>query len=202
MGWKPESERDTRYYLWEEKFMCTLRYGDTFTVDKLKERGIYTSGDPSMDRDMMNTPTRFYLSINQMVEYFRQGIPVGVTKREDTARIYEYISNHIDAFRREISLSFSPEKLPVDDLILLDEFAATVYGFAKHQFNRETANDLIARRMDALMGFTPDNVLGEETRPVAPVEATGEEEEHDGFPERTSLRDFFVDFARRQNRGF
>jgi hypothetical protein len=203
MPWIPEDQRDTRYYLWEKKFLCNLRYGDTFTIDRLKSQGIYTSGDQATDRAMMNTQTRFWLSINQMVDYFQQGIIVGVVERADTAKIYEYISNHIDAFRREIAMAFDLNDIPLDDLVILDEFATTVYEHAKHQFTKEVAHDLIARRMDALVGFTPDNILGEERKePVAtPTVPGAEEEEDDGYEKRNSLRDYFVRLSRNQHRG-
>jgi len=202
MAWIPEDQRDTRWYLWEKKFLCTVRYGDTFSVDRLKSQGIYTSGDAATDRAMMNTPTRFWLSINQMVEYFEQGITVGVVERADTAKIYEYISNHIDAFRREIACSFNLQDIPLDDLVTLDEFASTVYEHAKHQFTKEVAHDLIARRMDALVGFTPDNILGEENKVAQMVKnANGDEEEDDGYAPRNSLRDYFVGLSRSQRRG-
>jgi hypothetical protein len=199
--WIPEDQRDTRYYLWEKKFLCNVRYGDTFSVDRLKTQGIYTSGDPATDRAMMNSQNRFWLSINQMVEYYQQGVTVGVVNRADTATIYEYISNHINAFRREITMSFTLHDIPLDDLILLDEFATTVYEHAKHQFTKEVAHDLIARRMDALVGFTLDNVLGEEKTAAVTNPVTGEEEEDDGYAKRDSLRDYFVDMARAQRRG-
>lgn len=201
--WVPEDQRDTRYYIWEKKFLCSVRYGDTFTVDRLKNQGIYTSGDIGMDRAMMNAQNRFWLSINDMVEYYKQGVNVGVVNHADTALIYEYISNHIDAFRREIGMSFNLDQIPLDDLIVLDDFATTVYEHAKHQFTKEVAHDLIARRMDALVGFTPDNVLGEEKQPEARVSATGEiQEEDDGYTKRDSLRGYFVDMARKQRQGW
>ena len=202
MPWIPEHQRDTRYYLWEKKFLCNLRYGDTFSIERLKTQGIYTSGDPATDRAVMNSQNKFWLSINQMVEYFQQGITVGVVNREDTAKIYEYITNHINAFRKEISMAFNLDGLPLDDLIILDEFATTVYEHAKHQFTKEVAHDLIARRMDALVGFTPDSILGEErqTAVVTPT-ATAEEEEDDGYPKRDGLRDYFVGLSRSQRRG-
>jgi len=200
MTWVPEDQRDTRWYLWNKKFLCSVRYGDTFTVERLRNQGIYTSGDPSVDRAMMNERTRFYLSINDMVEYFRQGILVGVVNREDTAKIYDYVSNHIAAFRREIAIAWDLKDIPVEDLVLLDQFASTVYEHAKHEFTKEVANSLMARRMDEIVGFSIDNILGEaKNEPV--VNAAGEEEV-DPYPKRESLENFFNELVRKKHRGF
>jgi len=202
MAWLPEDQRDTRYYLWEPKFLCRMRYSDSMTIGQLRSRGIYTSGDPVEDKRMMNSQTNFYLSINDMVEYFRQGIVVSVLDRADTATIYEHISNHINAFREEINKAFTMDHIPLDDLVLLDQFASTVYEHAKHEFTKDAAHSLIARRMDALAGFTPSNILGEEKRAAVPATTPEGEEEDDGYQKRDSLADYFTGLIRSQRRAF
>jgi hypothetical protein len=200
MGWIPEDQRDTRYYLWETKFECRMKYIDTFSIEDLQIFGTPTSGDRVRDRDVMEERVIRYLSINDMVEYFRQGIEIGVVKYADTARIYEYITNHLNAMRSEITHSFTAVHIPFDDLILLDQFANVVYDKAKYTFTRGDANSLIARKMGEVLPFNPDNILGSEKKVATVINAEGHEEEVDPYPKRDDFGSYFNSVNRR-NRG-
>lgn len=198
MPYIPEDQRDTRYYIWNERFRCKMRYADTISLEDLRRFGIPTSGDRARDRDMMDSRVDRYLSINEMVEYFRQGIEIGVCADKDTKKIYEYISDHLEAMKEEVRRSFSTAHLPVDDLILMDQFANSVYENAKYHFTREDADSLIAQCMNNIVSFTPENILGVEK--AAPV-AVAEENEEDKLPKRTGLAQYFQQVAR-SNRNF
>jgi len=205
MGWLPVEERDTRYYLWEAKFKCRVQYSDTVSLDELRAFGVPTTGDRQMDRDMMSSDVERMLSINDMFEYWRAGISVKVVLRSDTGKIYQYITDHLNAMKREVEKSFRVDHIPFEDLIALDQFAATVYEHAQFQFTRAEVESLLARKMKNIVRFSPTDILGGGKKPTPPAKQTlhGEEDEdeEDNRPRgeaRTSLAELFQNMARQR----
>lgn len=202
MGWLPVDQRDTRYYLWETKFKCRMAYADTVSLDELRFFGVPTTGDRQMDRDTMTTDVERMLSVNEMFEYWRAGITVKVVLRTDTGKIYQYITDHLNAMKREAEKAFRVDHIPFEDLIALDQFAATVYEHAQFQFTRAEVESLIARKMKSIVRFSPTDILGGGKKPAPPsLHSEDDDEDEDTKPRgeaRTSLSELFQHMARQR----
>jgi hypothetical protein len=199
MGWKPLHERDTRYYLWEVKFKCRLPLADTISLDELRAFGVPTTGDKTMDRNTMAERVERLLSIDQMFEYWRAGVNVSVVKREDTGKIYEYISNHLTAMKKEAEKSFNTSHIPFEDLIALDQFANSVYEYAQYQFTHADMEALLAKKMKSIVRFSPTDILGGGRKPLQQaVNQSGDEDEDEPQrAKRPSLSEYFTNMSRR-----
>ena len=137
MPYVPEDQRDTAWYIFNQKFMCRVRFIDTLSTDYIKIFGMPSIFDKHEDRATANELNEYYLTIAQIAEYFKRGINVRVVKEKDTKEIYERISQHLEAWKEELRTTFNIKDAPIDDLILLDELAVAVYQHAKHHFTRE-----------------------------------------------------------------
>lgn len=130
-------DKDTSYYLWEILFQCRLPETATVTELEYRVRGMATTGNPEMDRDIGNQLKLMWLPIHQMVEYHRVGVPVRLVKIDDAQVIYGYVQNHLEAWLTRVQHSYNDREVPVDDLVALDNFANDVYSHVK--FNTKTA---------------------------------------------------------------
>ena len=121
-----------------------------------------------------------------MVEYFTKGIPVYIVKQADVKTIYEYIENHLLAWKRQLEQGVNIGGAPVDDLIAMDAFANKIYEHAKYHFTREVADSIFLRQMGAINRNTFISPLST----PAPVNSD-KTDENDGYHSRDSLAEHF-----------
>lgn len=189
---------DTVSGIFHEVFLCRLAYRDTMSVDYIKMMGLPTTLDEEKDNAFFNSEVERYLTINDIAEYFREGINVSVVRYEDTKKIYENITRHLEAWQYEINYLFGGDYAPLDDLILLDKLADKVYGHAKYVgkkhinespfaslfrgFDTEYSTiDINALPIDVVSPDPSDNTI---------LEPDVRRDEH-GYKERITLADAF-----------
>lgn len=194
--WVPENKRTTAWYLWNSKFHCRVSNIQTMSVEYLAEVGMPSIGDPIHDTQTANELVDRMLSVSQMVEYHQHGVNIHVIKYEDTKRIYELISNHLNAWKQQLENGFNIRGAPIEDLILLDKFANVVYKHAKYQFTTEMVDSIMARRMSTTLRANRTNLLRSEPKAVT-INAQGETVVTETkYPERQSMDEAFKKYHR------
>lgn len=201
IGWLPPEERDTRWYLWNEKFFCRVSNILSMSPAYLGHYGMPTSGDPVIDQQTANELVDRYLSINQMVEYYQHGVPVYVRVEKDTVRIYEYISNHLTAWKQKLDRELNVRDAPLDDLLLLDQFASVVYKHARHHFEQTWVDSYLARKMSSTLRVSRDRILAPPVAEIVTINGLTEAEKEAAqpeqrFPEHNSLAEAFLGKSR------
>lgn len=187
--WVPEHERDTRWPIFNCLFYCRVPYLASRTVDDIKQFGMPISGDAAYDRQTANELVHRMITINQMIDYHQRGVQVEVVDPADTKKIYEHISAHLTAWANVLEGSLNKGNAPVDELLMMDNFANTVYSHAKYHFPKEQVDSVFARRMGGVMGMGRRNIVGIQPG-QQPVE--GEKaEEVSPYPERRSMAEIF-----------
>jgi len=157
--WVPENMCDAAWYIFKKLFMCRVKNIDSMSPEYIRMFGSPDSGDSVIDQETANELVIRMLSINEMVEYFRNGVVVHVVNYSDTKEIYERISNHLNAWKLKIEREFHVRDAPVADLVLLDKFASTVYKHAVTLFDNTYADSILARQTSQLMKFNRQNIL-------------------------------------------
>ena len=186
---------DTASYLFDYLFKCRIPNLQTMSVEYISFFGMPTTGDQGIDKELADQWITTMIPISKMVDFHNQGISIKVVRYEDVKVIYNYISLHLQAWRKQIEHGINLGDAPIDDLIALDAFANTVYDHAKHQFTRTMADSILARHMSSIVRFNKDNFFKTE----APKENTSDgitrinSEEVDPHPKRESLADIFKD---------
>lgn len=102
------------------------------TIKEQERFGIRVTGDRDVDNAMRSQRTYTYISIDSMVEYFREGVSVGVANMEDCKEIYEVITEHLNQWGMHVKRVVHHSRTPLNDLVLLDKFAHTVYKHARY----------------------------------------------------------------------
>ena len=174
--WVPENERDTRWPLWNRLFLCRVPFMQTMSKDYIRIHGVPMTGHVESDRSTHNELVQRMLSINQMVEFFKRGVTIAVVRAEETKEIYDYISAHLQAWRRELEVSLDVRNAPLEDLKWLDKLAASVYIHAQHYFTEEIVESILARRISGTMRVTRSTILGAGPSKANRINAIQEEE--------------------------
>lgn len=199
VGYVPESQRDTSWWIWNKLFKCRIPYLQTMSPDYIRHFGVPVSGDDGRDKAIVSEQVVTMLTIAQMLEYYSKGVTIGVIRQEDTKLIYEYISNHLQAWKTELESSLNIRGAPVEDLVLMDKFAVAVYRHARHQFTTSFAEGLIAQRMRGGRSYSYRDMI-EPPQPKRPEAVRQDEDPHSHLPERTSMADLFSSYRQKASK--
>jgi hypothetical protein len=193
---------DTTVAIWEHLYKVRIPYLQSRTIDDIREKGTVISGIASYDADIKNQLQTTYLSINQMVDYFKEGVAIRVCDKGDPKLIYEAISEHIYAWKYQLEKGINIGDAPIEDLVIMDKFAGTVYEHAKHHFNEDTANSIFAQHFGKISTINASNFFAPTSEIAKAVreDSDGTVRIHSDEPDRESLGDFFksrVSYLRR-----
>lgn len=120
--------------IFEKQYRVMVMQGNLHSIEYIREMGTLGSGDPNIDHNQQNTLVPIYITINTMVEYFRDSINLYMTPGDDSKNIYEAIVNHTSVWRAALRDAFNIGSAPIEDLILMEQFAASVYENAKFEY--------------------------------------------------------------------
>lgn len=159
-GWVPESQRDTRWYIWNNMYMCRVPFIHTMSADYIRHFGMPATGLDEYDRGMASELVTRMLTINQMVDFYGQGVTVRLCNPADSKDIYDHISNHLNAWRRQLEDGFHMRNAPLEELQVLDRFAHAVYEHAQWHFDSTYVDSLFARNMAGVAGgLSRDSII-------------------------------------------
>jgi hypothetical protein len=173
------------------------------TVDDIRRNGVMISGIKEYDNSYKEAWITKDQTINQMVELFRRNVSIRVVKYSDTKDIYDTIQTHLMQWYEVIRKDMNVGNAPIDDLMLLDKFAAKVYDKAKHFFTPEIQQSMFGSTMSTGMRvnmsnfFTNIDPVNGRVKIYNPVEGKAERPKAD---ERVSFEERFkqsVDMVRR-----
>lgn len=192
--WIPESARDSRWWIFKKLFMCRVSNIQSMSVEYLQHHGMPSVGDSRHDTETANELVTRMLPISEMVKFFNDGVPVRVCNYADTKEIYERITDHLNFWKQNLENGLNTRGAPIDDLLLMDRFAMTVYEFAKHQFTTEIVDSIIARRMSSTLRVSRDRIMGRKpkTIEVTNPETGATHKEEEGLPARMSMSETFA----------
>lgn len=189
-----QQDHDTTSLLWDYYFKVRIPWLQSRSIEDIKNTGVVLSGVPEIDRDINNQWQTTMLTISQMADYFKEGVAIRVVSSSDVKTIYNHISSHIHAWKSRLERGINIGDSPVDDLILLDRFANTIYDHAKYQFTPEIADSLIGKHLSELNRINPHNfftgkAISNLNNGITRINATDDTE----IPDRDSLGNFFKD---------
>lgn len=143
----PEDQRTTAWWLFNKKFHCKVNLHKARTIEEIQQYGTPTTGFPELDRELEQSVTQVMLTIVEMEDHYNNNQTLHIVNRKDTLVIYEYITNHLMAFKKllEESENAAPTNETLDELIRLDRFAADILMYARHQMSSTRSYSGLAR---------------------------------------------------------
>lgn len=154
---KESRPKDSTHGIWDVLYRVKLPMLGSRSIQDMRMRGVVLSGNKDVDNDIRNRTIISFISINDMVEHFRNDVTVGVCDPLDTKKIYGAISDHIAAWKHQLEHGLNVGNAPVEDLLLLDQFAKAVYDQAKYLFAGEIMDDANIRYLQQVTNINPNN---------------------------------------------
>lgn len=135
--------------VFKDIYPCRIRAIDMRTMDDIAIRGLNYTGDENFDKQMREELIDCYLTINAMVEYYKDRVNVYLQVKDHSKIIFDTIREYLDAWI-DAHESNHARQPPVDDLILLNNFSKAVYTVAKPalEFTPEDKIEANLRSMD------------------------------------------------------
>ena len=188
------SIEDTTMMIWDWYFKVSVPYMQTRSVEDIRQFGARLSDVPEVDKDINNQFMTTMKTIAQMIDLYKEGVTIRVIDPNDITTIYECVSKHIYAWREQINTKVNIGDAPLQDLILMDEFAHSIYPNAKYDF---TIDPITSITTDALNAVTPINANNLFAKPLShlnkPTDTIRINQDDAEVMERDSLGSFFKD---------
>lgn len=106
-------------------YPCTIPYICTLNKDEVAEFGMRSTRIPELDKSLDMHATRVWLTIDAMIEIYKQYYPIRITDLATAKTVYETIISYTEQWRAFLSSpSLNRRKAPLEDLILMEEFAS------------------------------------------------------------------------------
>lgn len=120
--------------IFHKLFLARVPILSTFSEEEIEITGIpmhQNMEDEKKTESMLNTTT-VMITINDMVEKYKNGFKISIVNYEDMSFIYDVIQDHLLAWRNRRITSLNSTSTNVDnDLIDLDSFANEIFGIHK-----------------------------------------------------------------------
>lgn len=129
------TQQETEYkntvdIIFDRKYEVRIKKIDNVSIEEIEFYGMYTTGDKEQDDYLNNELIVRWLSINEMVEYYKRGKPFSIVDPKNTEEIYTVVHKYLLHWKERLVHSLNIGNAPVDDLIALDGMATALHGYA------------------------------------------------------------------------
>lgn len=162
---------DTSNYIFDYLYTCRVPIHATLSDNEMRVFGYMYTGNEDIDAGTRNQLVTVMWPIAKMAEAYGNGDSVRLAKYSDAKEIYEHVEKHLHAWKDRLETAFHIGNAPLKDLILLDEFANSIYEHAKHNFTNTYVESLMMRDLTAISAINRSNLF--KTKRAAPLVKEG-----------------------------
>lgn len=148
MGWIPEHQRTTGWYLFNKLFRVRINPQHDRTADDIKFYGTPTTGNEDYDRELDKAEHVVMWNIAKIESHFASGYPVKFVDRKDCEEVYRLINNHLTFMHGMFGNTENTRDDPdtMSDLVRLDQFADATFQHARYGLRDNLQHAGYARR--------------------------------------------------------
>lgn len=151
--WVPEDQRDTRYYIFKQLFMVRVNDLARRNLKHIEAHGVRITGNRDYDRSVKEELCTCYLPISELAVYHDQGVSIYLVKPSDAKVIYELVHEHLSNWMKYLEEQIGIGDAPIEDLLILDNFANTVYPSAARFFPNGKPEDVFSKASRSITKF-------------------------------------------------
>lgn len=181
--WVPKEKRDTRYYIFKQLFLVRVNDLARRNIEHVEAHGLRVTGNRDYDRNVKQELCMCYLPISDMAVYHEQGVNIYLAKPADAKVIYELVHEHLNNWVQYLNDQIGVGDAPVEDLLILDNFANTVYPAAARFFKDGKIDDVFTKATRGVTRFYIPLDAQTVAKPVEEGEEKAEPVRKDGFGE-------------------
>jgi len=141
-------------------YPCFVPYITTVPASEVEEFGLRSTGVEELDEHLDSMPIRVYITINRMIELYVDNYPIRIATAAAAKQIYEAVvtySQHWTSYLKTASLNQSA--MPVEDLIIMEDFASRIRPFATEGVTPDTIQCGLTNILDQFLTPTQNVIL-------------------------------------------
>lgn len=166
--------------IWEGLYYMRVPWLATQSTEEIRRFGVPTTGNKLTDIQMYNNPVTVMITINDMVEYFRKGVSITFVDARQTREVYDIVNNYLMAWRDHLQSASANVEVPIDDLLLLDQFAEKLWPLAQ---TFGAVKPIFENSLLAALGAGQSNLLSRASFQITLPTQTNEVQRHDNKSE-------------------
>lgn len=115
--------------IWEDLYTVLIPDRLTLGEDYLRVRGVHSTGNRELDRELMTSLTTVMIPISKILEYFDSGIEIQIPSRADMIKMHKSIEMYLEEWKDHIKYDVNLNHTRYKDLILsLEKLSSTIYA--------------------------------------------------------------------------
>lgn len=155
-------EESAVYKIFHYPFHCIIPFYATISYDALERYGNYEDQEYESSP---YSPVDKILTINEMIELYKQGTQIQLSKPIESKKIYNVILEHLEMWRDYGIYFGAPYNPPLEDLCVMNELAKNVYRLAiNHGDMKEEETDLF-ELMNGVVPLTEGEIINSNNFP-------------------------------------
>lgn len=127
----PYDIKDTVVEVFDITYWVSVKAIEARSEEDILTRGIVLNRIDDIDEMNRQDVITKQCSINDMAEYYKKYVTIKILNVSDTENIYIAAQEHVRRWVSYLKNNFFGKSPPIDDLILLNNFAGSIYQYAK-----------------------------------------------------------------------
>lgn len=135
--------KDTTKLIWEKLFLVSIPEIYATSETFVRMYGTPITLDRGIDAALSNQWFTRYMTIDNMVDLWKEGAHIKILSEDDIKEIYDLLSLHLEGWKSQLERGINIGAAPIQDLIAMDEFATATYKFARHHLTQEIVDSIL-----------------------------------------------------------
>lgn len=194
----PEEKRTAAWKIFHIKYRCKVAQIHTESLEYLEQRPPEGNEYQGAGKARAEQLVVVSLSTAAMASMVAEGATIMLIDPKDAMRIYNDVRQHLTDWQQYSLTSIHGRRIPEEDLRCLDNFAAQIYPYARHDIQVSGSDLLFANSPMAkiihggsgLGGFSGLSRFSKEQRQAREIEARGS---HDVAEQHSSMVNAILD---------
>lgn len=149
----PAEKQPAWFKIFYYTFNVNIQQAHLYSEREISEYGVPSSGDAATDREMAQERMWCPSTLDQIIEWHRQGLRLQFASTEDMVTIYEILQRHLLDWQEELTSDW-PRAPNLDDLKVIEKFAEHLYKSVRGDIGVvEAQQDVFANLMH--LGVNP-----------------------------------------------
>jgi hypothetical protein len=141
-------------------YPCFVPYITTLDQDEVATYGIRCTGVEELDEHLDTMQVKVYITIDRMIDLYTENHPVRIATQKAAKQVYESLTTYSQHWAGYIKAqSLNQARLPVEDLIIMEDFASRLRPAAIDGMPLEDIQCGLTNMLDGLLSVTQNLVL-------------------------------------------